>query len=23
MHWNEPFTKAYFAPVDIKWFEDG
>ncbi|MFV9985123.1 MAG: hypothetical protein AB8V03_06450 [Francisella endosymbiont of Hyalomma asiaticum] len=23
MHWNEPFTKAYFASVDIKWFEDG
>ncbi|MFV9924452.1 MAG: acetyl-coenzyme A synthetase N-terminal domain-containing protein [Francisella endosymbiont of Hyalomma scupense] len=23
IHWNEPFTKAYFAPVDIKWFEDG
>ncbi|APD50772.1 acetate--CoA ligase [Francisella hispaniensis] len=26
IHWHKPFTKAYnssFAPVDIKWFEDG
>ncbi|APA82796.1 acetate--CoA ligase [Francisella tularensis] len=26
IHWHKPFTKAYnssFAPVDIKWFDDG
>ncbi|MDE4986631.1 hypothetical protein NAI35_12620 [Francisella tularensis subsp. holarctica] len=26
IHWHNPFTKAYnssFAPVYIKWFDDG